>query len=141
MGKTYQSITINAAVDVVWRAVRNFHDMGWAPNVITELKVIGDVPGDQAGAARLLNNAFHETLLSVVEEQRTFSYSIDDGPSPVSKDDVESYVGTVKVGQAPDANGTLVEWSSSWNKDNEDTFEFCHGIYVALLGDMKKSLE
>jgi hypothetical protein len=63
-------------------------------------------------ARRVLNGAFHETLVEVKEDDRTFAYSIDDGPSPVSKADVSNYVA-----------------------------EFCHGIYVALLSDMKKSLE
>jgi hypothetical protein len=48
----------------------------------------------------------------------------------------------------PIVNGTgadplsyRVEWTSSWEQNDEPIQEFCHGIYVALLGDMKKSLE
>jgi len=37
--------------------------------------------------------------------------------------------------------GTRVAWSSSWEKNDEAAHDFCHGIYVALLGDMKASLE
>ena len=141
MGKTCQSIVINAPVDRVWRTVRHFHDLGWAPNVITGVEAVGDVPGDKVGAMRVLNGAFRETLIELDDEQRTFSYSIDDGPSPVSKDEVRNYVGRVKVQPAPEDGGTLVEWSSSWEEKDEPVYEFCHGIYVALLADMKKSLE
>jgi hypothetical protein len=139
MGKTYQSITINASVDSVWKAIRDFHDMSWCPNVVTKLDKIGDIPGDQIGAGRLLNDAFKETLKIVDNGQMTFSYSIDDGPSPICKDDVKDYVGTVKVSAAD--NGTLVEWTSTWEENDEAAYEFCHGIYLALLDDMKKSLE
>ena len=140
MGQTYQSIVIHAPVDRVWRAIRNFHDLGWAPNVITGVEAVGDIPGDQVGAIRVLNGAFRETLTELDDERRTFSYSIDDGPSPVSRDEVKNYVGRVRVEPAPDG-GTLVEWSSGWEEHDEPVQEFCHGIYVALLADMKKSLE
>ncbi len=139
MGKTFQSITINASVDKVWDAISDFSDMSWSPNVITDLRVVGNAGGKEIGAGRVLNNAFHETLISIDNEQRTFSYSIDDGPSPISKDDVTNYVGTVKV--RPAVNGTLVEWSSKWENNDEAAHEFCQGIYLALLDDMKKSLE
>ena len=141
MGKTFQSITIKASVDKVWDAISDFGDMSWAPNVVTDFKVVGDAGGKEIGAGRVLNNAIHETLISVDDEQRTLTYSIDDGPSPISKDDVSNYVGTVKVQPAADGKGTLVEWSSKWDDNDEAAYEFCHGIYLALLDDMKKSLE
>jgi hypothetical protein len=141
MGQTQQSITINTPVDRVWKAIRNFHKMNWAPNVIANIEVVGDVPGDQVGAVRVLNAVFRETLLTLDDKERTFSYSIDDGPSPVSKSDVKNYVGRVEVKPAPENRGTLVEWSSTWEQNDEAAYEFCHGIYVALLADMKKSLE
>ena len=141
MGKTYQSITINAPVEKVWKAIRNFHDMSWCPNVITKLQKIGDKAGDEIGAGRKLNDAFSETLRELDDSNLTFSYSIDDGPSPISKDDIKNYMGTVKLSAAPEAEGTLVEWSSVWEDNDEAAQEFCHNIYLALLGDMKKSLE
>ena len=141
MGKTYQSITINAPVEKVWKAIRDFHDMSWCPNIITKLEKIGDKAGDEIGAGRKLNDAFSETLRELDDSQMTFSYSIDDGPSPISKDDVKNYMGTVKLSSASDTNGTLVEWSSVWQNNDEAAQEFCHNIYMELLGDMKKSLE
>jgi len=123
----------------VWDAIRNFHDMSWSPNVITSLEVVGDIGGDQQGAGRVLNGAFHETLLEVNDDDRRVRYSIDDGPSPLSKTEVSNYVGDLRL--SPDGDGTLVEWSSSWERNDEATAEFSHGIYVALLADMKASLE
>jgi hypothetical protein len=69
----------------------------------------------------------------------TFTYSIDDGPSPVSKEEVSNYIGRVVV--EPSGEGTRVEWTSRWEQNDEPVHDFCHGIYVALLNDIKKSLE
>ena len=139
MGTTNQDIEINASVDTVWNAIRDFHDMGWAPNVVTSVDKVGDAAGTEPGAGRVLNGAFHETLQTMDEDAKTFSYSIDDGPSPVSKDDVSNYIGRVAVAAA--GEGTRVEWTSSWEQNDEAAHDFCQGIYVALLGDMKASLE
>jgi len=141
MGKTHQTIEISAPVDQVWGTIRDFHDLSWAPNVVNNVESIGEKPGDEVGAIRVLNGVFHETLQSLDDEERTFSYSIDDGPAPVSKDDVKNYVGRVNVRQAAQGDSTVVEWSSAWQDNDEAAAEFCHGIYVALLQDMKKSLE
>ena len=54
MGQTHQSTVIAAAPEQVWQAIRNFHDLGWAPNVITSLEVVGEIAGDQEGAGRIL---------------------------------------------------------------------------------------
>lgn len=139
MGTTHQEILINRPADVVWNAIRDFHELGWAPNVVSEVTRVGDNAGDQPGAGRVLNGVFHETLQSIDDDAMTFSYSIDDGPSPVSKDEVSNYVGRVSVESS--GSGTRVEWNSSWEQNDEPVHDFCHGIYIALLNDMKKSLE
>ena len=139
VGTTHQDIEINTPVDTVWNTIRNFHDMSWAPNVITSVDVVGDNAGTEPGAGRVLNGAFHETLQTMDEDAKTFSYSIDDGPSPVSKDDVSNYIGRVAVEAA--GEGTRVEWTSSWERNDEAAQDFCRGIYAALLNDMKASLE
>ena len=141
MGQTYQSIVIDAPVEKVWDAMRDFHSMKWAPNVITGLEKVGDLAGNQVGAGRVLNGVFHETLRELRDDDRVFSYSIDDGPSPISKDDVKNYVGEVVVRPITEGSGTFVEWTSRWEQNDDAVYEFCHGIYVALLADWKKSLE
>lgn len=139
MGSTFQEIEIRAPIDVVWKAIRDFHDASWAPNVVTNVDVVGNKPGDKPGAGRVLNGVFHETLRTLDDMGKTFTYSIDDGPSPVSKDEVSNYVGRVLLEHM--ATGTRVEWSSTWKDNDEAAGKFCHGIYVALLNDMKQSLE
>lgn len=141
MGQTYQSIVINAPAEKVWNAIRDFHDLSWAPNVITQVEAVGDRKGDEVGAGRVLNDAFRETLREINDEARSFAYSIDDGPSPVAKADVSDYIGRVSVRPVTEGGGTFVEWSSAWERNDAAASEFCHSIYVALLTDMKKSLE
>ncbi len=141
MGQTNQLTVIDAHVDRVWHAIRDFHDLSWAPNVITDVEAVGNIPGDRVGAIRVLNGAFRETLREFDDERRTFSYSVDAGPSPVSKDDVKNYVARVSVRPVKESGGTFVEWSSKWEQNDEPAYEFAHSIYVALLADMKKSLE
>ena len=139
MGSTFQEIEIKASADKIWKTIRDFHDLSWAPNVVTGVDVVGNKPGDKPGAGRILNGAFHETLRTLDDMGKTFTYSIDDGPSPVSKDDVNNYVGLVLVEHM--ATGTRVEWSSTWQQNDDAAHDFCHAIYVALLDDMKQSLE
>jgi len=136
MGKCHNSIEISAPIDEVWKAISNFHDMSWAPDVITSVDKVGKKGENEVGAKRVLNEAFHETLVKFDAANYTYSYSIDDGPGPVASDAVNNYVGMVKLS---DNNGLcLVEWSSSFESENEDEVsEFCNPIYQALLSALK----
>jgi len=140
MGQTYQSIVINALADTGWDAIKDFHDLSWAPNVIEKVEVVGGAGGGDVGAKRVLNDAFHETLLGIDEDGKTFNYSIDDGPPPLTKDSNLEYVGVVMVSPITEGEGCFVEWSSSWDTADDAVHDFVNPIYVALLGDMKKSL-
>jgi hypothetical protein len=80
MGQTYQSIVIQRPVEKVWEAIRDFHDTSWAPNVITKLEVVDDRGGLDVSVVRVLNGVFRETLREINAGERTFRYSIDDGP-------------------------------------------------------------
>ncbi len=137
MPSTLQSIVIDAPIDAVWAKFNNFHDMSWSKNVVTKLEKVGDIDGSTVGAKRILNDAFHETLRELNASDHVVKYSIDDGPSPVSKDEVSNYVVIVKLSPAKGEDGTLVEWSSSWESTEDAAVDFCQGIYVALLGDLK----
>ena len=139
MGETYQSIVINAAAGQVWESIRDFHDLSWAPNVVTGVEAVGDAAGTEVGAGRVLNGVFKETLLTVDDGAREFTYSIDEGPGPLAEG-VRNYQGRVSV-QPAAAGGTVVEWTSSWEENDEAVHDFCHPIYLALLDDMKQSLE
>lgn len=140
MGSTYQSIAIELPPERVWASIRDFHDVSWSPNVITSLEAVGDASGQEVGARRVLNGVFHETLHELDDDALTFAYSIDEGPSPISSAEVCDYVGRVSVKAGP-TGGSLVEWTSSWDRNDEAGYDFLHPIYMALLDDMKATLE
>lgn len=133
----YNSIVINSNAEVVFNTISNFHDLSWSKNVITKLDVIGDKKGNEIGAKRILNDAFHETLQSVDNDNKKFTYSIDDGPGPISKENVQSYLGEVIVIPITENDSSLVVWSSRWDSSNGGVEDFCNPIYHALLQDMK----
>lgn len=134
----YNSIVINKTVDEVWTAFRDFHDFSWSKNVITKVDKIGDKTGQEIGAKRILNDAFHETLLSYNDGTKNLTYSIDDGPGPVSKDNVEGYIGEISVVPITENNTSFVEWISNWNSSKDGgVADFCNPIYHALLQDLK----
>jgi hypothetical protein len=139
MPTTHQSKDIEAPISEVWAKFNNFHHLSWAPNVITNVEKVGSIDGGKVGAKRIINNAFHETLVEIDHDRHMLRYSIDDGPSPVSKEEVSNYYGIVTLSPTEKNNRTLVEWSSSWESNAEDVVEFCHGIYVALLNELAES--
>ena len=133
----YNTCVVNAPVDQVWSALRSFHDLSWAPQVITSLEKVGEVGADQSGAKRVLNGVFRETLKTLDDANRTLTYSIDDGPAAVSKENVTGYIGKVRVLPVTDANASFVEWSSSWEDSKGGVEDFCNPIYKALLDSLK----
>lgn len=142
MGKCYNSIAIKAQSEKVWGLIRNFHDMSWAPGVITGLDKVGDLGADQPGAKRVLNDLFHETLVELNDDERYFVYSIDDGPGPVSKEAVSNYLGRVRATDITASSETFVEWSSTYvSEDDNAVGEFCDPIYYALLQALKETCE
>lgn len=139
MPATDQSIVVDAPIADVWKRFADFHDLSWARNVISSVQKVGSIDGDTPGAKRILNAAFHETLAELDSDKHYLKYSIDDGPSPVSNDEVDNYFGVVRLTPSEGGDGTLVQWTSSWDSKADDAVEFCHGIYVALLGELVKS--
>lgn len=131
------SAVVPAPVAEVWARLRDFHDLSAFPNVATSVEKVGGAHGTQVGAKRVLNGAFHETLLALDDEARVIRYSIDDGPEAVSKDNVRGYIGEVRVFPVTDADQTFVLWTSSWADSGGGVAEFCNPIYQALLGDLK----
>ena len=138
MGKCYNSVTLNASIGDVWATVKDFHDFSWAPEVITKLEKVGDQDGGTPGAKRILNDLFHETLLSIDDANKILTYSIDDGPEPVSKQSVSNYVGTVRAYSVTNDDTSFLEWSSSYDSPNDQAVgDFCNPIYQALLSALK----
>jgi polyketide cyclase/dehydrase/lipid transport protein len=141
MPQCYQSIVIAAPIEKVWEIIKNFHDFSWATGVINSCEAVGSIGGTEIGAKRVLNSVFHETLLECNETSHRIRYSIDDGPSPVSAQEVKNYVGTLQLRPITLGNATFIEWRSAWESQSEEAQEFCHQIYLALLQSLASRLE
>lgn len=134
----YNSVVIEATPDKVWEVLKDFHELSWAKNVVSKVDIVGNKSSKEIGAKRILNDAFHETLLSLDNKARIFTYSIDDGPAAVSKNNVEGYIGEVTVFPISENNTSFVIWSSHWKSAKEDNVaDFCNPIYHAILQDLK----
>jgi len=141
MGKCYNSIVVKAPANKVWATIRDFHDLSWAAALDLKLDKKGDKKGDQIGAQRSLNDAFQETLLALDETSRSFSYSIDDGPGPVAKDQIRNYVGTVRVSAITEDDSAFVEWISRYDSANDSAVgELCNPIYQGALKALRDHL-
>ena len=138
----YHSAVINASIDDVWSTISNFHELNWAPDVITSVTAVGDIPGTEVGAKRILNDAFRETLLSIDPEGCLLTYSIDDGPGVVAIDAVSNHIGAVKLHPITVGGQTCIEWASDYESADPDAVaEFCNPIYNALLVSLKSHFE
>ena len=134
----YNSVVVNAPSDKVFNLLKNFHDLSWSKNVVTKVDIIGNKSHNEVGAKRILNEAFHETLQSIDNDTMKFTYSIDDGPGPVAKDNVSGYLGEVSVIPVTENDSSVVVWSSKWASSKEGgVADFCNPIYHALLQDLK----
>jgi len=134
----YNSIVIDAPAEKVWDVLRNFHDLSWGRNVIAKVDIVGDKPFYEIGAKRIINDVFYETLLSFDNHGKKFSYSIDDGPGVVSKNNVVGYVAELNVFPVTETNSSFVLWTSKWELEKEvGVAEFCNPLYKALLQDLK----
>lgn len=138
MGKSYNSIVVDALIEDVWGEISDFHNLSWGDKVVTKVDAIGDISGTDVGAKRILNDVFYETLLSIDNDNFSFSYSIDDGPGPVSKDSVSNYVGKVILRPVTDSGKTFIEWTTAFESDSEsEVGEFCNPIYSGLLSSLE----
>ena len=139
MGTCYNSTVVNAPIEKVWEAVRNFHDLSWAKGLDLQIKATNDLKADQIGATRAINDTFFETLIALNDREHTFSYTIDNGPGPVAKDVIRNYVGKVELLSITDENKTYVLWSSRYDSPNDAAVgELCNPIYQGALKGLKE---
>lgn len=140
MPGTYHSTVVEAPAERVWQAVRDFHDISWAPGVLETCAVVGEPGGDRIGARRVLNDSFRETLVAVDELERTLKYRLDDGPSPVSPAEVSNFVARISVRPVTTTGHAFVEMSARWDASDDAACSFAGGIYEALLARLTAHL-
>lgn len=147
--KVTETITINAAPEVVWAKVKDFDKFAtWHPAV--ESSPATD--GNKVDSVRTLTlkggGKIVEALEAFSDEDKKFSYRMKDaGPLEVA-----NYTSTLQVKPGSAAGTTLVEWRGAFyrkyagndpppDKTDEAAVASISGIYKAGLGNLKAQLE
>ena len=142
---SHDSITINAPVEKVWNAVKDFDGLAtWHP--MFSAGVIKSGANNQPGSVRTMTvkdgPSFDEELLAYDEANRKFSYRlIDPVPLPVAE-----YTGTFQVVEVKRGT-TAILWYSRYvnNSDgkmkDEEVIRFINGAFRVGLENVKVVLE
>jgi hypothetical protein len=107
MAKVNETQTLKGSVDEVWAAIGGFNDLPlWHPAVTgSTLEEGGRVRRLQLGNGASLV----ERLQSFSERERSYGYSIEQGPLPVSR-----YRSQLRVSEPAGGSGCRVEWSGEF---------------------------
>lgn len=116
--KVMRSVIIEAPVDTVWAAVRDFDGVvNWNPGVTAARMESGTSTG--VGSVRHLDivdgTIFRETLLAHSDVDRLYAYDIIEGPLPCS-----NYVSEHRFIPITDGDMTLGIWSGEFDCDPAD---------------------
>ena len=136
MPKVYNSIIVAAPIERVWSRICDFHEFSWAPSVIVSCEKVGKGDGYTVGAKRLLNGLFLDTLIAYSAIEKRMMYSMDEGPPPVSSQEIQEYVGNLHLLPLTADNTTFVEWFGSWEAGTPAAVEYMNKVYRSLLHDL-----
>jgi len=127
--KVKRSVIIDAPIDRVWAAVRNFDGVDrWNPGVTAARMETGSPTA--VGSIRALDIAdgsrFRETLLAHSDLEHFYSYDIIDSPLACS-----NYISTHRFIEITDGNKTLGIWQGEFDCDPSAAEEL-----ESIVGDM-----
>lgn len=144
MPKVKRSTVIDAPIDVVWDAIRDFngHDR-WHPAVASS-QIERGRPSDMVGCVRNFRledgAALREQLLALSDLETTFTYCLLDTPIPLF-----NYVAHVRLFPVTDGNRTYWEWESRFDTPAGRSEELAElvgdGIYAAGFEAIRVHLE
>jgi len=129
MVKVHEKQTLRGSVDEVWSAIGGFNDLpGWHPAVASSTLE----EGGRVRRLRLADGAsMVERLHSFSERERSYAYSIEHGPLPVTR-----YRSLLHVCEPAGGSGCRVEWSGEFAADgvpDAEAIRVITGIYRAGL--------
>jgi hypothetical protein len=129
MAKVRETVELRASVDDVWAAIGGFNDLPqWHPAVAaSSLEEGGRVRRLRLGDGASLVERLH----SFNERERSYGYSIEQGPLPVSR-----YRSLLHVCEPAGGSGCRVEWSGEFAADGApeaEAIRLISGIYRAGL--------
>lgn len=146
MVKVQRSTVIDAPVEAVWAAIRDFNGHGdWHP-AVAESVIEDGKRGDQVGCVRRFTLAdgsggvLRERLLAMDDDRRSFTYCLTDAPLPL-----DGYVATVTLRPVTDGRRTFWDWRSEFDCPADRRAELAalvgDGIYVAGFEAIRARLE
>lgn len=144
MPSIFYSTIVNAPLDVVWNEIRDFGALdAWHP-LIVACEIEDQEASDKVGCVRkftLEDGAlFREKLLAMNDFKKTFSYSIEESPLPIT-----NYVATMKFTTVTEGNLTFASWSSTFDcpadSEGELTELVENGVYKSGLDSIKNRVE
>jgi hypothetical protein len=129
MARAYASTIIEAPVETVWAAIRDFGALAaWHPAIAHSEIERGDPP-DAVGCIRSLKlhdgGSARERLLLLDDSRYTFSYNFERPAFPV-----ENYVSTVELIPVTNGDATFASWSAIFDEQPEDA-----GKYVDIVSN------
>ncbi|WP_225768278.1 SRPBCC family protein [Inquilinus sp. Marseille-Q2685] len=108
------SSVINAPVETVWQAIRDFNALpDWHPAIASSKVEDGGSP-DRIGCVRSMELAgggtVRERLLTLSDSEHSVTYAILAAPMPV-----ENYVATLRLLPVTDGNRSFAEWTAEFD--------------------------
>jgi len=134
MPKVNMQTELDVPAQQVWDLIGSFNALpDWHPAVeSSELE-----KGGQIRKLRLAGGGtIVEKLETISDNERVYTYSIVDSPLPVS-----DYMASISVRQDDDGDGTIVEWSSSFQAQGASENEAVRAIeeiYEAGFNNLKR---
>jgi hypothetical protein len=147
--KVTETITINAAPELVWARVKDFaalHD--WHPALAGSTTTNGNSVGSVRTLELKGGGSITETLEGYSDVDKRYNYRMTQpGPVPVT-----NYTSTLQVKPGSAAGTSLVEWRGAFyrgfpnndpppDKNDEAAVAAVSGIYKAGLGNLKALVE
>ncbi len=136
--KIFTSVVINAPIDKVWAAVREFDQVAnWNPGVDQSFMESG--ASTEVGSIRHLTIAdgsvYRETLLAHSDLEYFYSYDIIESPLPC-----RDYISTHRFIEITDGNKTLGIWQGEFECDPSDEAELQHIVGTLIYRDAQHGL-
>ena len=134
MPKVNMQTELDVPAQQVWDLIGSFNALpDWHPAVeSSELE-----KGGQIRKLRLVGGGtIVEKLETISDNERVYTYSIVDSPLPVSE-----YTASISVRRDDDGDGTIVEWSSSFQAQGAPENEAVRAIeeiYEAGFDNLKR---
>ncbi len=126
MTRAYASTLIDAPVEVVWAAVRDFGNMSWIPGIL-ECRIEDGRDSDSVGCVRVFRvddgSDASERLLELDDSRYRYVYTFVKPAFPV-----ENYVATFELIPVTDGDRTFAQWTATFDEAPAD-----QGKYVDIV--------